>query len=127
MENKEKLREKADGILKSIEETRGKVPLVNKVLSERPDLFVPNAELSMKLFEGEGSLDKKTRELVALAAAAALGGQYCMKEHIRNAVALGATKDEVLEVLEIAGYMCMTRSQSYAFRVFADAYGMDVE
>ncbi|KUE74455.1 gamma-carboxymuconolactone decarboxylase subunit -like protein [Candidatus Methanomethylophilus sp. 1R26] len=127
MENEEKLRQRADEILNAIESMRGKVPVVNRVLSERPDLFVPNAELSMKLFEGEGSLDKKTRELVALAAAAALGGQYCMKEHIRNAAALGATKDEILEALEIAGYMCMTRSQSYAFRVFADAYGMDVE
>lgn len=127
MENEEKLRQRADEILNAIESMRGKVPVVNRVLSERPDLFVPNAELSMKLFEGEGSLDKKTRELVALAAAAALGGQYCMKEHIRNAAALGATKDEILEALEIAGYMCMTRSQPYAFRVFADAYGMDVE
>ena len=127
MENEEKLRQRADEILNAIESMRGKVPVVNRVLSERPDLFVPNAELSMKLFEGEGRLDKKTRELVALGAAAALGGQYCMKEHIRNAVALGATRDEILEALEIAGYMCMTRSQSYSFRVFADAYGMDVE
>ncbi|MGI6009725.1 MAG: carboxymuconolactone decarboxylase family protein [Methanomethylophilus sp.] len=127
MENDEKLKQRADEILAAIKEEYGEVPVVNKVLSERPDLFVPNAELSTQIFEGEGHLDKKTRHLIALAAAVGCGGEYCMRAQMKDAIQFGATRDEILEVLEIASYMGLTRCQSYAFRAFAENYGVKLD
>ena len=42
-----------------------------------------------------------------------------------HAKAAGATSDEVLEALEIAAHMCMTKSQSYSLREYARQFGKD--
>lgn len=104
----------------------GFVPPVNQVLSERPDLFVPNFDLGDAVM-GRGKLDPKTRSLIATACAAALSGEYCLKVQMMHAREAGADADEVLEALEIASYMCMTRSQSYSFREFAEQFGRKIE
>ena len=36
-------------------------PEVNQVLSERPDIFIPGAEFSRAVLEGDGVLDRKQR------------------------------------------------------------------
>ncbi|WP_400218466.1 carboxymuconolactone decarboxylase family protein [Methanomethylophilus alvi] len=71
--------------------------------------------------------DKKTKHLLALAAAAAMGSEHCIRNQMRESVALGATEEEVLEVLVIAAYMGMTRSQSYSFRAYAEQFGRKLE
>ncbi|MDR3282023.1 MAG: carboxymuconolactone decarboxylase family protein [Candidatus Methanoplasma sp.] len=116
-------REIADKILKSIEEAYGFVPLVNRVLSERPDKFIPMANLGKAVLDGRGELDKKTRYLAAVAAATALGGQHCIRVQMEHAAQAGATKDEILETILIGAYMSMTRCQSYALREFEERFG----
>ena len=125
MQEDPKEREIADKILRSIESQYGFIPVVNQVLSERPDLFIPAANLGKSIMEGKGELDRKTRYLAAVSAAAALGGQHCVKVQARHAKQAGATKDEILESMLIGSYMAMTRSQSYAFREFADMFKED--
>jgi alkylhydroperoxidase/carboxymuconolactone decarboxylase family protein YurZ len=115
-------RETADKILKAIEDQFGFIPVVNQVLSERPDLFIPAANLGKAVLEGKGELDQKTRYLAAVSAAAALGGQHCVKVQMDHAVQAGATKNEILESIVIGTYMAMTRSQSYAFREYAEMF-----
>jgi 4-carboxymuconolactone decarboxylase len=124
MQEDPKEREIADKILKAIEKQYGFIPVVNQVLSsERPDKFIANANFSKNVIEGEGELDMKTRYLVAVAAATALGGQYCQEVQMDHAVKAGATKDEILETMIIASYMAMTRCQSYAFREYDKMFG----
>ncbi|MDR3074627.1 MAG: carboxymuconolactone decarboxylase family protein [Candidatus Methanoplasma sp.] len=118
-------REIADKILAAIDKQFGFIPVVNQVLSERPDMFVPAANLGKAIMEGRGELDRKTRYLAAVSAAAAVGGQHCIRVQMHHAVQAGATKDEVLESLMIGSYMAMTRSQSYAFREYAEMFGND--
>lgn len=120
-------REQTKKRLERIAEVYGFVPVVNQVLSERPDYFLPTSELSGNIFEHKTVFDTKTKHLMALCAAAAIGGEHCMRNQMKDAVNCGATEDEVLEVLEIAAYMSMTRSQSYSFRVFADQFGKKLE
>jgi alkylhydroperoxidase/carboxymuconolactone decarboxylase family protein YurZ len=122
MQEDPKERETADKILKSIEKAYGFVPVVNQVLSQRPDMFVPAAAFSRAVLEGKGDLDRKTRYLAALSAAAALGSEHCLRVQMDHAIEAGATKDEILETLSIGSMMAMTRSQSYAFRAFDEKF-----
>ena len=120
-----KEREITEKLLKAIEEQYGFIPVVNQVLSERPDVFIPAANLGKAILEGRGELDKKTRYLLAVSAAAAVGGQHCVRVQMKHALQAGATKDEILESILIGSYMSMTRSQSYALREYAELFQKD--
>lgn len=122
MDEKEK-QEITERILKAIEARYGFVPLVNQVMSEDPDLFIPTANLSKAILESETkNLDPKTTYLCAVAAASALGAEHCIRAQGTHAKAAGVTKEEMMEAMVIGSYMAMTRSQSYAFRVLQDLY-----
>jgi len=113
-------------MLKKIEKRYGEVPLVNEVMSERPDLFIPTVKMGTAIMEGKSSFDKKTRYLMAVSAATALGSDYCIDVQLDHAIKAGATRDEVMEVMAIASLMSMTRSQSVAFRKYQNVFN-DVE
>ena len=116
------LREKTDKILKATEEAFGFIPVVNQVLSTRPDLFVPSATLSRSILEGDGDLDSKTRYLCA-----AIGGEYCVDVQMRHAKEAGASKDEILESIMIGSMMAYTRAQSYALRKYAANFDIELK
>lgn len=126
MQEDPKLREITDKILKATEEKYGFIPVSNKIMGERPDLFVPSAEFSRAVLDREdGAIPRKNRFLLAISAAAAVGGEHCLKVQISHAREAGATRDEILESIMIGSFMSMTRSQSYALRAFADEFGVD--
>jgi alkylhydroperoxidase/carboxymuconolactone decarboxylase family protein YurZ len=127
MQEDPKEREIANKILKATEEAYGFIPLVNQVLSERPDLFITTVNFSRSVLEGNGDLDKKTRYLAAISAASALGGEHCIRVQIEHALSAGATKDEILESMLIGSMMAMTHSQSYSLRVYAEKFLNDKE
>lgn len=107
-------------MLSKIEKRYGSVPLVNQVLAERADLFIPSVKYGTAVMEGKSSFDSKTRYLFAVAAATALGSEHCIDVQLDHAISAGATRDEVLEVMTIAAFMGMTRSQSTAYRKFVE-------
>ena len=110
-------------ILKNIKNEYGFIPLVNQVLSERPDLFIPAANLGKAVLEGKGQkLERKTAYLCAISAATSIGGEHCIDVQMKHAVAAGASKDEILESMMIGSYMAMTHSQSYAFRKYKEMF-----
>ena len=125
MQEDPKEREITDKMLKLMEETYGFVPVVNQVLSTRPDLFLASSGLARGTIEGKGDMDQKNRYLCAISAATAVGGEYCVDVQIKHAKDAGATADEVLEAIMIGATMCATRAQSYALRRYADNYGIE--
>lgn len=127
MKDDPELRSKADAILKATKEAYGFVPVVNQVLSERPDLFVPMAGVARAVLEGDGDLERKQRFLCAVSAATAIGGEYCVKVQAQHALDAGATRNEVLEAMTIGSYMAMTRAQSYAFRKYAELFDVELD
>ncbi len=127
MEEDPKQREITEKILAAIKKQYGSIPLINQVLSERPDLFVPVANLGRAALEGRGVLDRKTRFLCSLSAASAEGAEYCIKVQAEHAIQAGATRDEVLEAMLIGSYMALTKSQSYAFREYAKLFDIETE
>lgn len=115
-------RAEADELLKRIEKFYGFVPLVNQVLSDKPDVFIPFVELNKNAFFKRGALSVKTRELLAISAATALGSEHCLNVHINMAREQGASRDEIMESMVIGSLLSMTKSQSYAFRALLKSY-----
>ena len=119
-EEKEEITRK---ILDRIEERYGKVPLVNTVLAQDPELFIPTANMAGAALESEHKkLDAKTTYLCAVAAATGLGAQHCIMAQGSHAKEAGVTKDEMREAMFIGSYMAMTRAQSFAFRALEEIY-----
>ena len=52
-----------------------------------------------------GALDTKTKELIALAIAVSVRCDSCIAYHVRDALAAGATRAEVLDALGVAVLM----------------------
>lgn len=127
MEEDPRQREITEKILAAIKKEYGSIPLINQVLSERPDLFIPVANLGRAAIEGRGVMEKKTRYLCALAAASAEGAEYCIKVQAEHAMQEGATRDEILEAMVIGSYMSLTKAQSYAFREYAKLFDVKTE
>lgn len=127
MEEDPRQRELTEKILAAIKKEYGFIPLINQVLAERPDLFIPSANLGRAAIEGRGVMEKKTRYLCALAAASAEGAEHCIRVHADHAMNEGATRDEILEAMVIGSYMSMTKAQSYAFREYAKMFEVDTD
>lgn len=51
---------------------------------------------------GHGALSTKSKELVALAVCITSRREDCVREHVRQAIRAGASRDEVLEVIGLA-------------------------
>ena len=62
----------------------------------------------MKFFqatEGPGALDQKTKELISVALSVKSQCPYCIAFHVKNAIAQGATRAEIVEAAMVATLM----------------------
>jgi AhpD family alkylhydroperoxidase len=80
---------------------------------EIPDTMAGFSAMA-KAATADGALDKKTKELIALAIGVAARCDGCIGFHTEALVRLGATRQEVLEVLGMAVYMGGGPSLMYA-------------
>jgi AhpD family alkylhydroperoxidase len=67
---------------------------------EAPNLYHGFNEL-VKHYYKRGALDRRQKELMAVAAAVATRCVPCLANHANNAISAGATRDEVLEAAAI--------------------------
>jgi AhpD family alkylhydroperoxidase len=67
----------------------------------------------------DGVLDKKTKELIALALAVGSRCDACIGFHTKALLALGATREEVAETLGVCIYMGGGPSMMYAAEAIA--------
>lgn len=84
-----------------------------KMRKEIPDLmngFNALAQASTK----EGALNKKTKELIALAIGISTQCEGCIGFHTQALIKLGVTREEFLETLSVAVYMGGGPSLMYA-------------
>ncbi len=81
---------------------------VNRIIGE---VGKDNAEFQGSLMEfmsgamSEGVLDVKTKEYIALALGIAARCEWCISYHVYNAIKMGATKKELMEVGYVAVLM----------------------
>jgi AhpD family alkylhydroperoxidase len=64
-----------------------------------------------------GKLDKKTKELIAVACTYMTRCPYCIEGHASAAIKAGASKEELAEVIQIA--MALSSGAAIAHRNFA--------
>lgn len=65
----------------------------------------------------DGALSHKTKRLIAMAAGLQAGCVRCIIGQTKNAIAAGATKDEVLEAVSVAIVMGGTAASAESWRV----------
>ncbi len=108
-----------DDTMTDIEDTLGIVP---GYLSALPEQELVNEWPNLKRFLfGETNLDPKTRELVGLAVAAAIGCEFCRHFHKGAAQLHGATEEELAELSFLASY-----TPRYSALIQAQDYDIDL-
>jgi len=86
--------------------------------SDLPDVMKGFSDMA-RAATRDGALDKKTKELIALALGVAAHCDACIGFHMQTLVKLGATKAEVQEALGMAVYMGGGPSLMYSANAMA--------
>jgi len=115
--------ELTDAITDAMVNDRGELGYVLNVLKERPRTFNPYLLKGMAVYKEPKALDRKTAELVAVGAAAALHCEHCLEAHMARAVAEGATLDEIMDTLLVAGMIAESSLYAVAFRKYKQLEG----
>jgi AhpD family alkylhydroperoxidase len=109
--------ETAEEWLRLIEKEYGRTPLIFKRMAERPEVLI-----SHLLYKGTvaetSALDPKYVELICLAVGAALKCPHCTGYHMLAAMKMGATREEILEVILLAGLISNSSVLANAYRIF---------
>ncbi len=109
----------AEEWLRAIDVEYGKVPLVFKRMGERPEVLI-----SHLLYKGTvaqtSPLDPKYVELISMAVGAALKCPHCTGYHMQAAIKMGATREEVLEVILLSGMISNSSVLANAYRIIDD-------
>lgn len=107
----------ADEWMHEIEGEYGRVPLIFKRMGERPEVLI-----SHLLYKGTvaqtSPLDPKYVELISLAVGAALKCPHCTGYHMQAALKMGATREEILEVILLAGMIANSSVLANSYRIF---------
>ncbi len=62
----------------------------------------------------EGALSEQTKELIAVAVAHVTQCPYCIRAHTKNALAKGASKEQIMEAIWVASEMRAGAAYSHA-------------
>ncbi|MDY6864643.1 MAG: carboxymuconolactone decarboxylase family protein [Halobacteriota archaeon] len=105
-------------LLNQVEEQMGTVPMIFEEMSKRPEIFIPNVLRDFFILRSPKAIDLKTAELIAVASAASLKSEDCLKMHISAALKAGSTMDEIFDVIMISSLMAQTSRLSSAFKIY---------
>jgi 4-carboxymuconolactone decarboxylase len=111
-----------DDIVTDVEKMLGVVPFIFSSLRNRPESFALSTLADYRISRPD-SLDARTAELIAVAAAASAGADSCLKVHMKAALKEGASRDEILDVLLIAAMIGKTRVLASSLRRFREVCG----
>ena len=115
--------ELSDELAEAVAGKDGELGFLLKVLKDRPRTFNPYLLKGMTVYKEPKALDRKTAELVAVSAAAALHCEHCLEAHMARAVAEGATPDEIMDTILVAGSISESSMLSVAFRKYKQLEG----
>jgi AhpD family alkylhydroperoxidase len=72
-----------------------------KMYTLKPDMMKAFLDLDAKIF-ADGSLDKKTKELIAVACAHITQCPYCIEGHVKSAKKAGASDEQIAEAIFVS-------------------------
>ena len=119
LENRDSFQE---DIFEDSEEMLGTVPFILRVMARRPEFMIFSCLKDFYVLR-PNSLEPKTAELLAVAAAAASGADKCLKVHMNAALRAGASLDEILDTLFIAALIGQTKVLASSLRTFQEFEG----
>ncbi len=99
----------AEGLVKEVYDdilaTRNlaRVPNYWKALAHRPE-YLASTWSKMKTVMGEGSLDRRTKEIIAVAVSATNNCSYCLSSHTDALRSLGFGDAELLELMAVVDF-----------------------
>ncbi|MGE5173616.1 MAG: carboxymuconolactone decarboxylase family protein [Betaproteobacteria bacterium] len=93
------------------------------MLKERPRTFNPYLFKGMSIYKEPSALDRKTVELVAVGAAAALRCDHCLEAHMHRAMNEGASLKEIMDTVLVAGAISESSTLSVGFRKYKQLEG----
>ena len=103
-------------------------PATREMSEERaslaPDTTDAFRDFSSAAFE-DGALPRKTKELIAVAVAHVTQCPYCIRGHTKRAQGQGASREEVMEAIWVAGAMRADGAYAHAEQAFADRLETD--
>lgn len=101
----------------------GKIGALNKLAPDSVGAYMQASGAGAK----SGHLDEKTRQLISIAVAVTTRCDGCISVHAREAVAAGATQQEIAEALGVAMSMNMGAALVYSSRALeaATEYGAE--
>jgi AhpD family alkylhydroperoxidase len=91
----------------------GMMPAIKELRAGTPEVMKGFSAIARAALEAK-ALDRKTKELIALAISVAIRCDACVAFHAESAVQQGATRDEVMETMGMAVYMGAGPSVMYA-------------
>ena len=103
-----------------VEQTDARMAAVRQGIPEVAKSFAGLASAAIK----GGALDSKTKELIALAIGITARCDGCLAYHARAAGRLGATREEILEVIAVSVYMGGGPSMIYGAEALAAFDGL---
>jgi pyruvate dehydrogenase E2 component (dihydrolipoamide acetyltransferase) len=74
---------------------------MGKLQEECPELMAAFVQTDQAAYV-EGELERKYKELIGLGIALTVRCEYCINLHIKNALAEGASREEILEAASVA-------------------------
>lgn len=111
--------EGADNIRAEIERVFGTVPSYLQVYPESA-LAAGWSVIQETTFNEDAALDAKTRELIALAVAAQIPCNYCIRFHTEAATSMGATTEELREAIFTAAV-----TRHWSTMLYGNVYPME--
>jgi AhpD family alkylhydroperoxidase len=105
-------------VYRDILESRGlaKVPNFWKALANQPE-YLAATWSKLKTVMGEGAIDRKTKEMIAVAVSATNNCDYCIQSHTDNLKQLGASDAEVVELMSVVDLFNGTNAAASGLRV----------
>ncbi|HII77375.1 MAG TPA: carboxymuconolactone decarboxylase family protein [Methanolinea sp.] len=107
----------AEAWMKDIEVEYGRAPLIFKRMAERPEVLISHLLYKTAVIK-TSAIDPKYTELISMAVGAALRCPHCTSYHMQAAAKKGATREEILEVILIAGMISNSSVLANAYRIF---------
>lgn len=74
--------------------------LAHQFFTDNSEVYQSFVEMELKTFE-DGNLSKKFKELIAVGISVQINCESCLEWHIKNAVYSGASREEVIEAIEV--------------------------
>jgi len=102
--------------LEHVQDENGRIPFIFQRMAERPEVLI-----SHLLYKGAvtetATLPPKYVELISMGVGAALQCSHCVEYHMQAAIKKGASREEILEVILIAGLTANSVVLAEAYRV----------